>query len=92
MNYADDTTFHACDLDLKSLLTRLEHDAALVIEWFELNGSRKIAPEENYPPALILALILNQTLTLTGGQFSGHRFEDAFFVIFDKPKRSPSLF
>ena len=51
MNYADDTTFHACDLDLKSLLTRLEHDAALVIEWFELNGSRKIAPEENYPPS-----------------------------------------
>ena len=49
MNYADDTTFHACDLDLKSLLTRLEHDVALVIEWFELNGSRKIAPEENYP-------------------------------------------
>ena len=35
-NYADDTTFHACDLDLKSLITRLEHDAALAIEWFEL--------------------------------------------------------
>ena len=30
-NYADDTTFHACDLDVKSL----EHDAALAIEWFE---------------------------------------------------------
>lgn len=28
-NYAEDTTFHACDLDLKSLITRLEHDAAL---------------------------------------------------------------
>ena len=28
-NYADDTTFHACDLDLKSLITRLEHDAVL---------------------------------------------------------------
>ena len=75
MNYADDTTFNVCDLDLKSLLTRLEHDAALVIEWFELNGSRKIALEENYPPALTLALILNQTLTLTGWQFSGHRIE-----------------
>ena len=33
-------------------------------------GSKKIAPEENCPPALILTLILNQTLTLTGGQFS----------------------
>ena len=36
-NYADDTTFHACDLDFKSLITRLEHDAALAIEWFESN-------------------------------------------------------
>ena len=36
-------------------------------------GSRKIAPEENCPPALILMLMLNQTLTLTGGQFSGHQ-------------------
>ena len=34
-NYADNTTFHACDLDLKSLITRQEHDAALAIEWFE---------------------------------------------------------
>ena len=34
-NYADDTTFHACDL--KSLITRLEHNAALAIEWFESN-------------------------------------------------------
>ena len=24
-NYADDTTFYACDLDLKSLIARLEH-------------------------------------------------------------------
>ena len=31
-NYVDDTTFHACDLDLKSLITRLEHDAALARE------------------------------------------------------------
>ena len=36
-NYADDTTFRACDLDLKSFITRLEHDAALAIEWFESN-------------------------------------------------------
>ena len=31
-NYVDDTTFHACDLDLKSLITRLEHDVALARE------------------------------------------------------------
>ena len=36
-NYADDATFLACELDLKSLITRLEHDAALPIEWFESN-------------------------------------------------------
>ena len=36
-NYADDTTFRVCDLDLKSLITRLEHDVALAIEWFESN-------------------------------------------------------
>ena len=43
-------------------------------------GSRKIAPEENCPLALILTLILNQTLTLTGGQFSSG-------AIFQTPNR-----
>ena len=41
-----------------------------LIFFYIKNGSRKIAPEENCPPALIL----NQTLTLTGGQFSGNLF------------------
>ena len=36
-NYADDTTFFACDQDLNSLLCRLEHDSLLAIEWFENN-------------------------------------------------------
>ena len=36
-NNADDTTFHACDLDLKNLITRLQHNGALAIEWFKLN-------------------------------------------------------
>ena len=36
-NYADDTTFHTYDLNLKRLITRLEHDAALAIERFESN-------------------------------------------------------
>ena len=30
-NYADDTTFYACDKDLNSLLNRLEHDSLLAI-------------------------------------------------------------
>ena len=36
-NYADDTTFYACDQNLNNLLLRLEHDALLAIKWFECN-------------------------------------------------------
>ena len=36
-NYADDTTFHACDSDICSLIKRLEHDSLLGFEWFESN-------------------------------------------------------
>ena len=30
-NFADDTTFHACDSSLEDLVNRLEHDADLAI-------------------------------------------------------------
>ena len=36
-NYADDTTLHACGMDLENLARRLEHDSMLAIEWFESN-------------------------------------------------------
>ena len=36
-NFADDTTFFACDKNLASLLKRLEHDSLLAIEWFHNN-------------------------------------------------------
>ena len=36
-NYADDTTPYVCDNDTKNLFLRLEHDSALVIEWFQYN-------------------------------------------------------
>ena len=36
-NFADDTTFYACDKDLGSLINRFEHDCLLAIEWFENN-------------------------------------------------------
>ena len=39
-NFADNTTFHACDKDLNSLINRLEHDSLLVIEWFENNNMK----------------------------------------------------
>ena len=37
INYADDTNFHACDMDLGNLIRRLEHDSAIVTELFESN-------------------------------------------------------
>ena len=44
-NYADDTTLHACDSNVKELLRRLEHDSKLAIEWFE-NNYMKLNPEK----------------------------------------------
>ena len=34
-HYADFTTLHACELYLKSFITRLQHGVSLAIEWFE---------------------------------------------------------
>ena len=39
-NFADDTTFHACDNDLNNLIKRLEHNAFLATEWFETNNMK----------------------------------------------------
>ena len=39
-NFADDTTFHACNNDLNNLIKRLEHDALLAIEWFKTNNMK----------------------------------------------------
>ena len=36
-NYADDTTFHACDMDPENMVRRLEHASMPVIEWFQSN-------------------------------------------------------
>ena len=36
-NFADDTTFYVCDKDLNTLINRLEHETALVVERFENN-------------------------------------------------------
>ena len=36
-NFADDTTFYACDEDLSSLINRLEDENLLATEWFENN-------------------------------------------------------
>ena len=39
-NFADDTTFYACDKDVNSLINRLEHDSYFAIEWFENNSMK----------------------------------------------------
>ena len=36
-NLADDTTYHATDMELKELIRKLEHDSSLALEWFENN-------------------------------------------------------
>ena len=43
-NFADDTTFYACDKDVSALINRLEHDSLLAVEWFE-NNHMKINQE-----------------------------------------------
>ena len=44
-NFADDTTFYACNKDLSSLINRFEHDSLLAIEWFE-NHHMKLNQEK----------------------------------------------
>ena len=39
-DFTDDTTFYAYDMELNSLIKRLEHDSFLVIEWFENNNMK----------------------------------------------------
>ena len=39
-NFADDTTFYACDRNSNDLINRLEHDSFLATEWFENNSMK----------------------------------------------------
>ena len=39
-SFTDDATFYACDMDLNSLIKRLEHNSFLLIEWFENNNMK----------------------------------------------------
>ena len=44
-NFADGTTFFACEKGLNSLIKRLEHDSLAAIEWFE-NNYMKLNPKK----------------------------------------------
>ena len=37
-SFADDTTFHACNKDLNSLINTLEHDSYQAVDWLENNS------------------------------------------------------
>ena len=50
-------------------IKKTHYDITITTAKGQQDGSRAIAPEENCPPTIILTLTLNQTLTLTGGQF-----------------------
>ena len=39
-NFADDTTLYACDMNLDTVLRKLEHDSLLAIEWFNANSMK----------------------------------------------------
>ena len=39
-NFADDTTFFACDKVLHFMIKSLEHDSLLAIEWFQNNNMK----------------------------------------------------
>ena len=39
-NFADDTTFYACDRNLNDLINRLEHGTFPATEWFENNSMK----------------------------------------------------
>ena len=39
-NFADDTTYYACDMQLKEVIRKLEHDSLIAIEWFESNNMK----------------------------------------------------
>ena len=36
-NYADDTTIYTCDMNLRDITHRLEHDCSVALEWFSDN-------------------------------------------------------
>ena len=36
-NYADDTTIYTCDMHLENVISRLENDSQIIIEWFANN-------------------------------------------------------
>ena len=46
-NYAEDTTIHACDTNLESLMKKLECDGNKAVAWFKCN-SMKLNPEESH--------------------------------------------
>ena len=50
-NYDEDATFLACESDLKTPITRPEHEVTLDIEWYESNYVKLNQDKCYYPTA-----------------------------------------
>ena len=63
-NYADDTTFHACDIDLEKRVRRLEHGSMLAIDWFKSNY-KKLNQDKSH---FLLSRLKHETIWVNVGQ------------------------
>ena len=57
-NFADDNTIYSCSSTLQELISNLEHDLLLVLDWFSIN--QLVANPEKFP-VMFLGTKLNKT-------------------------------
>ena len=63
-NYSDDTTFHACDIDLKKRVRRLEHGSMLATDCFKSNY-KKLNQDKCH---FLLSRLKHKTIWVNVGQ------------------------
>ena len=66
-NYADDTTVYACDIRLENVISRLESDSRVIIEWFR-NNYRKLNEDKCH--FMIFGERTNQEVSINIGSCS----------------------
>ena len=63
-NYADDTTIYTCDIRLENVISRLESDSKVIIEWFR-NNCMKLNEDKCH--FMIFGEITNQEVSINIG-------------------------
>ena len=63
-NYADDTTVYTCDMRLENVISRLENDSKITIEWF---GNNYIKLNENKCHFMVFGERTNEDLSINIG-------------------------